>query len=395
MSEESKKVRKDCPVCGENNVTTFIKIEDMPVHCCLLWNDKEKAIQTDRGDIELCYCSNCGHIYNASFDPERINYSKLYENALYFSGTFQDYAHELAVYLVKKYRLRSKKIIDIGCGQGYFLSMLCEMGNNRGYGFDPGFRIENQDLVHTENVNFIRDYYSAEYADYKADLIVCRQVLEHIYDPVKFLSTIRMALYDHDSVVFFEVPNAQYMLDKLSVWDVIYEHHSYFSKSSLQTLLTLNGFKINRIDEVFDHEYLALEARPQDDISKNNGNGTETGLDFAIDSFQERFKAKVEKWEAKVELWSKKNEKIVLWGAGSKGMAFLSILRNSDLIKFIVDVNPRKQNKFLNGNGQKIIAPEIISDYKPDHVILMNPIYQEEITDMIHGLGIDSDVVLV
>ncbi len=112
----------------------------MPVHCCLLWPDKDEAIQTDRGDIELAYCQNCSHIYNKSFDPMKINYSGHYENALYFSDTFQDYAQKLAAYLVKKYRIQNKDIIDIGCGQGYFLSMLCEMGNNRGYGFDPGFR---------------------------------------------------------------------------------------------------------------------------------------------------------------------------------------------------------------------------------------------------------------
>ncbi len=204
-----------------------------------------------------------------------------------------------------------------------------------------------------------------------------------------------MALRDFDSVVFFEVPNAEYMLETLSVWDIIYEHHSYFSKKSLKTLLSQNCFKVNRIDEIFDRQYLGAEARPLDDILKCTSAVNETGFDSAIDSFQSHFKSKIEKWEEKVERWSKMNEKTVLWGAGSKGMTFLNILRNSGSIEFIVDVNPRKQNKFLNGSGQKIIAPDFIRDYKPDHVILMNPIYKEEITGMIQSFGIDSNVVLV
>ena len=84
------------------------------------------------------------------------------------------------------------------------------------------------------HVSFIQDYYSKKYGNYPADLIVCRQTLEHIPYPRSFLGDLRSIIGDRlETDVFFEVPNALNTLRNNSYWDVIYEHCSYFTPDSL------------------------------------------------------------------------------------------------------------------------------------------------------------------
>ncbi len=65
-------------------------------------------------------------------------YGPRYENSFYVSPRFRDYAAPLVEHLITTYDLHNKVIVEIGCGQGDFLRALCESGDNRGYGYDPG-----------------------------------------------------------------------------------------------------------------------------------------------------------------------------------------------------------------------------------------------------------------
>lgn len=78
-----------------------------------------------------------------------------------------------------------KKIIEIGCGKGYFLEMLRKNGFDV-TGFDPAYEGDNPYIV--------KDYYSDQYSHLNADLIILRHTLEHIDDPLKFLHSIATAV---------------------------------------------------------------------------------------------------------------------------------------------------------------------------------------------------------
>ena len=395
MQKISRDKKRRCPICNHGSLRDLIQIEKVPVHCCLLWPDKEKAIQTVRGDVLLSYCKSCGYIFNSGFDMEKLHYAEDYENALYFSETFQDYVTELSDRLIKTYDIHHKDIIDIGCGQGYFLSLLCEKGNNHGYGFDPTFRFVDQDLEHSEKVRFIQDLYTREYESYKADVIIIRQVFEHIFHLNEFLSLVRQALKDEQSVAFFEVPNAEYMLSSKSFWDIIYEHYSYFNKSALKTLFEKNGFHVIRIYELFNKQYLGIEVRKCKESDVKNDIGVKPEMNEDIELFEQQFKEKVELWNQKLHRWVNEGRKSVLWGAGSKGMTFLNITQSDKAIEYVVDVNPRKMDKFINGSGQKIVTPEFIQSSQPDNVLLMNPVYEDEIRKIISEFGIEPNIEIV
>lgn len=390
-----------CPVCESNDIFNIIDIPEMPVYCNRLWDTREQALKAERGDIHLVFCRNCGHIYNKAFNPDLMQYSQEYENSLHYSPRFQSYAQSLAEELVKKYNLYDRDIIEIGCGKGDFLQMLCMLGGNRGTGFDPSF--EDDRMINGGRIPFrvIRDYYSEKYGDLKAQLLVCRHVLEHIESPGAFLKSIRRAV-DHEAntVLFFEVPNIMYTLKDNGIWDLIYEHCGYFTTKSLISVFQNAGFHPTSVKSVFGGQYITIEANSKKNKDVQATQATLRFDDLAqiaayVESFAEQYREKVAMWRHNLHKIKEDGRHVVVWGAGSKGVTFVNILGLDGNIEYLVDINPHKQGKHIPGSGQKVISPADLLKIQSPVVLVMNPLYQSEIEQMLVKNGISAQVRLV
>jgi len=385
-----------CLLCGSASTVDLLQIEQVPVHCNLLWPTRDQSIHAPRGDIQLRYCEQCGHLFNASFRPELVEYGQAYENTLHFSRHFQSYARALADHLVARYDLRGKDILEIGCGSGEFLELLCELGDNRGVGVDPSHRSGDKAELGAERVTFARELFGEWYAGYTADLICCRQVLEHLYDPADFLAMLRRMIGGRqNTVVFFEVPNALATLRDLGIWDLIYEHRSYFTPSSLGRAFASCGFEVCDLSEAYAGQFLTVEVLPGDGFGRGvAGAGGDPGqvAEHAA-AFGRKYLEKVNTWRRHLGRLAGAEQRVVLWGGGSKGVTFLNTLESEDQIDYVVDINPRKQGMYIAGTGQQIVTPEFLVEYRPDVVIVVNPLYQEEIQEQVKALGLDTELV--
>lgn len=392
-------MQRECPACSNSQMMVFFEVENVPVFCNVLWPSRAEAIAASRAPIRLAYCHQCGLIYNIAFKPQLIEYSAAYENSLYFSPRFQAYAEDLACRLVRKYQLYDKDIIEIGCGQGDFLALLQRLGNNRVLGFDPSY---SPDKTVTEEedsaVRILPEVYTEKHARQPADFICCRHVLEHIGRPLDFLRSIRNTIGPrYETVVFFEVPNALYTLKDMGVWDIIYEHCSYFTSESLANIFMRAGFAPIRLTEQYDGQFLTIEARPAA-VKPDSGADAELALpniQDLINSFHKAYKDKVDSQQHSLSQFEQQEKRVVLWGAGSKGVTFLNTLDISDQhIEYIVDLNPRKHGQFVPGTGQQVIAPEFLKEYRPQTIIIVNPIYRAEIQQIVQELGLTSELML-
>jgi SAM-dependent methyltransferase len=382
-----------CPVCKSTDVAVFFEILGIPVHCNLLWTTRDEAIQAPRGDIRLGFCGRCGHIFNLAFDPALMEYTQEYENSLHFSPRFQSYAESLAARLIERFDLHGKNIVEIGCGKGDFLKLLCERGANRGVGFDPSYVPERDAPATAERVTFIQDFYSAHYASCQADFVCCRHVLEHVHSPCDFLDSVRQAIGDRSgTVVFFEVPNVSFTLRDQGIWDLIYEHCSYFGAGSLSHLFTLCGFDTYDVTETYGGQFLSIEALPTEGLADSAGDvRRDLGLARDVAAFTDAYRSKVQVWRRTLERMARAGQRAVVWGAGSKGVTFLNVLETQEQILYAVDINPRKQGMYLAGTGQQIVPPEFLREFQPDVVIVMNPIYLDEIRQITEGLGLSPE----
>jgi hypothetical protein len=83
---------------------------------------------------------------------------------------------------------------------------------------------------------------------------------------------------------------------------------------------------------------------------------------------------------------------VVLWGSGSKAVGYLTTLGLKDEIAAVVDINPHKHGRYLAGTGHEIVAPEALGHLRPDVVVVMNPIYVEEIRDDLQRRGLSPEL---
>ena len=387
-----------CPNCGNKGISIFYEVKNIPLNSCLLLSTQYQALTFPRGDVTLGFCETCGFISNIAFDPSKVDYSPVYEDQQCFSSKFNTFAQKLATHIVEKYDLHNKKIIEIGCGKGDFLASLCDIGQNKGIGIDPAYidgRIQN---AASEQLTFIRDFYSERYASYKGDLICCRHTLEHIPNTAEFVNIVRRSISDClDTAVLFEVPDAARVLDELAFWDIYYEHCSYFSPGSLARLFRLCNFSITDLYREFDDQYLIIEAKPVTHRSRKKSILEEGVEELAeeVKYFSVHVKDKLTRWKSRLQKLETDKKRVAIWGSGSKCVAFMATLNVKDEIDCVIDINPYRQGKFLPGSGKQIMPPKFLKKLKPEITIVINPAYTNEIQQMLETMEVTTQIISV
>lgn len=381
-----------CPLCRFKQPSIFFELSNMPVSIGVQWPSAADARNCAKGGVRLVVCSQCGFIWNQSFDPGRIEYSQRYDNSLDFSPVFQNYARDLARRLIETYKIRGKEVAELGCGKGHFLNLLCEAGNNSGVGFDPSYEGARVQSAVASRITYYQDFYGEKYTSHRADLICCRHVFEHISDPVGFLATVRRTIGDRTAaVVYFEVPNVRFILEKFSIWDIIYEHCNYFGRESLGYVFRSCGFEVLRLEEAYGGQFLSIDARLRSSSDERFDSASD--LVAATRIFAERVRARFELWRERLERMADEKQRVVVWGGGAKAVSFLNMLGIKDTIPYIVDINPHKQGRHISGTGQKIVSPDFLKAFNPEKIVLMNPIYRSEVEGKLRDLGVVAELV--
>ena len=372
-------------------------LSNVPVFCNALYPSAAAAAAAPRGDIELMYSPVTGYLWNECFDPGLAAYNPTYENSLHYSPSFQRYADELSERLIDRYSLRDSKIVEIGSGEGNFLALLCERGGNCGVGYDPSFDPSRSKVVTSSRMEVLAEYYPTE-QPIDAALVVCQHVLEHVTDPLALIAGVRRSLPSGGSTaVYFEVPDATYMVSELAVWDLIYEHHSYFSAPTLTEMFRRSDFEVIDVGRSFGGQYLYVEARAAattPGLDSRADSLALTELTRAVAAFGAHLRDLVETWNSRLRAMLLDGP-VAVWGAGSKGVTFLNLLDSGADVSHVVDINPNKWGLHVPGTGQQIVGPDTVADGGLAHVVVMNPLYVEEIRSQLRELGVSPAVVAV
>ena len=387
-----------CPLCGSSGLWIFYEMTDVPTSCNLLWDSRDGAINCPKGNIKLAFCSFCAFVTNSGLEPEKNQYNHLYDNSLFYSSHFQNFAKKMATELIKHYDLHDKSIVEIGGGKVDFLSLLIELGNNHGLRFDP-FHTKSEDKSR-KSIGSIPNVYPPLDRSNKVDFIFSYHELEHINNPKNFLSILQKTFGQNSKThFFFAVPNAIKAFEEGDFTDIIYEHVSYFSIPSLYYLFSSCGFNISEVteskNEIFDSIY--VDATPKTRMKSNSKPNPYPGackIKDCLTSFAAKSTNNIEKYNSEVKQLLNKGKRVVIWGAGARGVTFLNILKDPR-IEYAVDINPRKKGMYVPGTGQKIVEPKFLIAYQPDYIILANPAYKNEISQIISNLEVKTEFILL
>jgi len=377
-----------CRACGAA-VELIAEFPPLPALANVFRETEAAARAVRLGPFRLVMCTECTLLANDAFAADLVEYDPEYENSLHFSGAFSAFTDALVDGLIDRYDLAGHEIVEVGCGKGDFLVQLCRTADAHGIGYDPSSPDQSPD----PRVRFTRDHFSADLPLGDAALVATRHVLEHLEDPRGFLATIATPLIRSQAALYVEVPDATYMLETVGLWDLIHEHVTYFTGPALQRLAGSVGLETLRQESVFGGQFLALEARARtgplpapDDLAERE-RLWKLGAAFGANAT-----AAIEQWRSRIDTWSAAGERIMLWGAGSKGVTFANLVDPDRRIAAIVDVNPRKWNRYVPGSGHPILGPDDLRDESPTVVVVMNPQYRDEIQADLTNRGITATV---
>ena len=384
-----------CPVCAGVDTSELLHQPAIPTNNAILCDDVETALGWPVGSLRLTLCRSCGFLYNADFDPRLVEYSDRIEETQAFSPHFVRYAESMALEWIDRYDIRNRTVLEVGCGKAEFLSLMCELGDNRGIGYDPAVHPDRIDAATAGRLALVTELFGDDQGSLDADALVCRHTLEHIPAVHDFLSMLyRWAAQRRDPpIILFEVPDVERVLDDIAFWDVYYEHCSYFTADSLRFAFERAGFEVLDIRRVYDGQYLVLEARPSKAwvslVEPHNVSAVIAGAERFVD----RYRSITAACRANLEHSVAAGNTVALWGGGAKAVSFLTSLDVGHLVDSTVDVNPNKQGKFLVGTGHAVIGPQHLRDKRSLQLIVMNPVYTAEITTIVEDLGVCAEIM--
>lgn len=373
---------KVCPICG-GSTEMSVRRESLPVLNNVTYPTRDAARSAPVGSFALATCRSCGFSHNGNFEPDLVAYDSSYDNHVE-SAVFEAYYEELVYSLHRRFELDGGTVYDIGCGDGEFLKVLCEAAPDvSGVGIDPSCH-PTQDgnfrLIKgtPENASFLPD----------AQLVILRHVLEHIDDPVGFLTRLREAI--PDAPFFIEVPDFNWILANGAFWDFTYEHCNYFTLPTLRLTLETAGFLVVEQQRSFGDQYQWAICRPD----AHRPSPTRVGnADFELAPVQAYLAIETDRLATISEL-AEGPDHFVLWGMSGKGVILASLLPEG-LVSGGIDINRTKQGRYAATSGLRIHSPEWLPGIGGSTVLVMNPNYVAEIGSLVERLGANARLITV
>lgn len=384
-----------CPVCGQEPLVSTVQRSTLPAMQNYVFPSSDLARAAKSGRLDLAVCAACGFAHNASFDPTLLNYDEGYDNSVP-SSVMLAYYKEIATYLHETYALNDGLIIDVGCGKGTLLKVLCDLFPTvRGLGIDPSYEGDEQ-FEHGRLV-FIKDFFSVAQIVEQPSVVICRHVLEHIPQPISFLKSIWSALAAFpETPLFFEVPDTNWITEHGAFWDFCHEHCNYFTPDSLDNSLSLTGFPAPYTTQTaFGDQYIWIEVGNPSMIAhkQTSTGGAETSqIVNRLTAYADTEVAIISQMREKLVGMKKDGFSLALWGMATKGVVFsLLVDPETTLIDVCVDINPNKQHRFAPISGRAIEPPSALCQLpaKPLMVVVMNPNYVAEIREMCTAMSLD------
>jgi len=364
---------KKCPGCRHAHLSALWRIARQPVVSNYRFNSAAKALRVPRRNLRLAQCLNCGLIFNTSLDAASIPYDGNYENRQCISTAFMKHLRALADGLIARHGLRNGRILEVGCGKGDFLKLLCGRAHAVGVGYDTSY--EGPSSALEGHVRFHRHYVAARDIRAPFHAVICRHVVEHVGGIGMFMEELRdIAAAAGNPVTIIETPAFEWAARHGCFWDIFHEHCNYFTQACLAYLCERTGFVVAQQRLVFGGQYQLLELKIR--------RGGECQLrvpevPVRLAAFARRAESALRRMETRLRRHGAAQGWAV-WGAGAKGVALVNRLRRLPP-RFVIDSNTAKQGCFIPGSRVPVISPDDPRIRGLALVLIANPNYAAEI----------------
>lgn len=357
-------MRKNCIVCGA-------KLIDNPIYVCRKMPAESQNLPDASSlnddipiDINLCQCSGCGLV---QFDCDPVSYYKDSTRAGERCEALIELRKQQYTHLIETYCLQGKKILEVGAGKGGFLKTLREMSE---YSIQE-FGIENN----SEFVNIARNVekVNMQQGDVECletqiegapfDAFVTFAYPARLIDPNAMLQCVSRHL-TRDAVGLVQVPSMEHLLKPGGFYDITRDHVAYYSEATLKFLLVKNGFDILEFGEVSElYIYAIVKKRKPYDLQT---------LWADVEPLADEVRKYVNKN-------TEKGKKLAVWCAGHFAFTVLSTAEIGNKVSYIIDNAEFKKGRYSPASHVPIVGPEHFFNEPVDTILILGPIYVNEI----------------
>jgi SAM-dependent methyltransferase len=359
MKEINTDKMKTCKLCGANlRGEPIFSLHNVPKAAQHL-PTKDK-LESDAGiDLSIYQCTACSLV---QLMRPPVPYFKEVITSAFVSTKMRLFRlHQLADF-VNRFGLTDKKVIEIGCGEGFYLDLLTELGVSA-LGLEASSKARTRG--NGKGRNILSGYVEkGSYIDGQPfDGFIMINFLEHAPYPRDLLNGIYNNLAS-GAVGLVEVPSFEHVVKTRRFYDFVPDHMSYFSEKSFQLALEISGFEVLDCRMVWDDYDIAAYVRKREKINLDGWN---------IDNNQ-----LVNELSIVVQEYGRANKKVAVWGASHQALTLLA-LSKLDQIKYIIDSAPFKQGHYSPVMCTPIVSPDRLKDDKVDAIIVMAAGYSDEV----------------
>jgi len=386
----------NCRNCGHLLENIFADIQTCPPSNAMV---KKEALNQPEiyFPLKVFVCEKCWLVQVDEIEKAKNIFNNEYTYFSSYSTTWLKHAKTYSDYMINRFQYNQDSlIVEIASNDGYLLQYF-KKKNIQVLGVEP--TANTSKVAQAKGIDSIVDFFGEKLAlnklNSKADLILGNNVLAHVPDINDFIKGVKVALKS-DGVNTFEFPHLCKLIE-FNQFDTIYhEHFSYLSFTALKSIFEKNGLEFFDVQELQTHGgSLRIFAKHLEDKSKKVEKSVQKLLDkellLGVNTldYYKGFQDKIQKIKNDFLTFLLKSKlegkKVVAYGAAAKGNTLLNYcgIKGEDLITFVMDASPFKQDKLLPGSRISVQNPEVIKDFKPDYVIIFPWNLREEISEQL------------
>jgi len=386
-----------CRFCNHSLSQVFIDLVNSPASNSFLTKQQLDEPETFY-PLKVFVCDSCYLVQVDEYQKSDAIFNGDYVYFSSYSTSWLSHAKSYTEMMTNRFGLnQSSKVIEIASNDGYLLQYFKER-DIPVLGVEP---TENTAKVAiSKGIETVTEFFGTNFANrmankgIKADLLLGNNVLAHVPDINDFVGGMKIIL-NKEGVITMEFPHLMQLVDNNQFDTIYHEHFSYLSFYTVKQIFESKGLEMFDVEEIPTHGgSLRIYAKHKEDSSKSVSVNVEKLITKEIDkginqlNYYNGFQERAE--NIKLDLLSflidqKRNgKKVAAYGAAAKGNTLLNYCGiKNDLIDFVVDANPHKQDKFLPASHIPVVNEDTLKVEKPDYVIIFPWNLTTEITEQL------------
>ena len=376
----------NCRFCNNELHHVFVDLDYAPISNAMLTNEQLNEPEL-YFPLKIFVCDSCRLVQIDEMEKADQIFDADYTYFSSYSSSWLQHAKRYVEMMIERFGFSSdSQVIEIASNDGYLLQYFKEAGVPV-LGVDP--TANTAEVAVEKGIPTMVDFFSTTFAQkqlveqgIKGDLILGNNVLAHVPDINDFVGGMKTALSDR-GVITMEFPHLLKLVEECQFDTIYHEHFSYLSFYTVNKIFNSHGLELFDVEQLPTHGgSLRIFAKHAADTSKTVSSNVQELLDtelkagVADSNYYADFQRRVDdiKYSALEFLIQQKRagKSVAGYGAASKGNTFLNYcgIKGSDLVSFVVDASPHKQNKYLPGSHIAVVSEEQIRENKPDYVII-------------------------